>query len=169
MILSLVLFLVGGIKASEFSGLSPTQQIAIEQRSCRLLQVEPSDFSKLGPSIFMLRVPKEVRMVVPHYTGCDTVTVFKMDHGAPVPIVARINGRMTSVLVSDHYGDKYYVGVTDGQEAITAYGDHYDNAGIPPVIENGLAIVIKATKLPTTCYSATTNPNSRSISFISCR
>lgn len=169
MILTLALSFVGVTQASEFSGLSPAQELEMEQRPCRLLQVEPSDFHELGTSIFMLRVPKGVGMVVPHYTGCDTVTVFKMDHGAPVPIVARINGRLTSVLVADHYGDKYYIGVTDGQEAITATGDHYDNGGIPPVIENGVAIVIKATKLPTTCYSATTNPNSRSISFISCR
>ncbi len=178
MILSLILsFLVGFAPASEFSGLSTPQEVAIDLPRCWLLQVEPSDFHDLGPSRFMLRVPKEVGVVVPHYTGCDQVSVYKLDHGRAVRIVAQFNigtkekpiWTFKSVVEADRYGDKYYVGNMDGQAAITVTGEHYDNAGLPPVIVGEHAVLAKADKLTTTCYSATTNPSSRSISFISCR
>lgn len=170
MFLSLILSLVGFTQASEdntSSGLSQTQKIEVTMARCRLLQVEQSDIADLGNSNFMLRVPAKTGVIVPSYSGCDSVTVYKMDHGVPVPIVAEINGRMTSVLVADHNGDKFYIGRTFGEKAITVKGYGYDNAGIPAVPNGPSATVVKADGVPTKCSSSTAVPDSTSI-FINC-
>ncbi|HCC83451.1 TPA: hypothetical protein DEP96_01220 [Candidatus Uhrbacteria bacterium] len=167
MFISLFLSLIGFTSASELSGLSPTQEIEVTMERCRLIQAEQSDIAALGNSNFMLRVPAKMGVIVPHYTGCDSVIVYKMDHGLPVPIVAEVNGQLKSVLVADHFGDKFYIGRTFGEKAITVYGDQYDNAGIPTLPNGPTAVEVKADGVPTTCSSSTAMPGSTSI-YITC-
>ncbi len=161
------LFLVGFVLASEMSGLSPTQELAAVLPRCTLLQVEQSDMTELGTTNFMLRVPARTGVIVPRFNGCSTVSVFRLETGRPVPLEAVIGGRHRMVVMSDHYGDQFYIGRFYGEKSITVYGTQYDNAGIPAVPNGSTFQVVKADATGATCSSSAAFSYSTSI-YITC-